>query len=312
MSAAAAAGHTDASMPLRVERFERFVIVDWSAASSPVTGADSIWSVTKDARIGDGQVVNHPTRADARHHLIDVLTTSPGTRTLLGIDVSLGYPAGFAARTGIDEATTPPWLATWQHLAASLDDDRRNRNNRWQVAADLNRRLGTPHFWGAPAAHAGPHLTRTKPARTVAHLPDLRAAEARLARLGHRPFSIWQLLGVGSVGSQSLTAIPVMHHLRTHPLLVDRCAVWPFETGLCLPARPDIVITEVWPSSLDQALIDAESHPVKDARQVMALARLLAAEQAAGSLAAWFEPNSGDDLDAAAVIAEEGWTLGVR
>lgn len=298
--------------PSNAVPFDRFVIVDWSAASSPVTGADSIWSVTFDARVRRGEAVNHPTRSDARNHLIDVLTASPGTRTLLGIDVSLGYPAGFAARTGIDDAATPPWLATWQHIAAELNDDHRNRNNRWQVAADLNRRLGVPHFWGAPAAHAGPHLTRTKPARTAAHLPDLRAAEARLARLGHRPFSIWQLLGVGSVGSQSLTAIPVMHQLRTHPMLAGRCAVWPFETGLRLPARPDIVITEVWPSSLDRALIDAESHPVKDARQVTALARLLAAEQAAGSLAAWFEPNSGDDLDPAAVIAEEGWTLGVR
>ncbi|MFM2183873.1 MAG: hypothetical protein RJB61_2167, partial [Actinomycetota bacterium] len=162
-----------------------------------------------------------------------------------------------------------------------------------------------------PASHAGPHLSRTKPLRTASHLPELRAAEARLARNGHRPFSIWQLLGVGSVGSQSLTAIPVMHQVRTHPLLETRCAVWPFETGLCLPSQPDIVIAEVWPSSLDRTVIDAEPYPVKDARQVSALAHLLAAEQGAGSLAAWFEPGNGDDLDRAAIVAEEGWTLGV-
>lgn len=292
--------------------FDYVVIVDWSAASSPVTGADSIWTITLETRTGTGVPVNHSTRAAARDHLVDVLASTPsGTRTLLGIDVSLGYPAGFAERAGLDDGSTPPWLSTWRHLAAELDDDHRNRNNRWHVAAELNRRLGSNHFWGAPPSHAGPHLTATKPTRTVSHLPDLRAAEARLARDGHRPFSIWQLLGVGSVGSQSLTAIPVMHHVRTHPLLEARCAVWPFETGLCLPSVPDIVITEVWPSSLDRSVIDAESHPVKDARQVSALARLLAAEQAAGSLADWFEPGAGDDLDHARIIAEEGWTLGV-
>ncbi|MEY4606607.1 MAG: hypothetical protein RLY45_1367 [Actinomycetota bacterium] len=292
--------------------FDYVVIIDWSAASSPVTGVDSIWTIMLDTRTGDGEPINHSTRAAARDHLVEVLAATPhGTRTLVGIDVSLGYPAGFAARAGLDDGSTPPWLSTWQHLAAEIDDDHRNRNNRWHVAAALNRRLGVNHFWGAPASSAGPHLSRTKPVRTASHLPELRAAEQRLARDGHRPFSIWQLLGVGSVGSQSLTAIPVMHQVRTHPLLERRCAVWPFETGLCLPSQPDIVIAEVWPSSLDRSVIDAEPYPVKDARQVSALAHLLAAEQGAGSLAAWFEPGDGDDLDRAHIVAEEGWTLGV-
>ena len=142
-------------------------------------------------------------------------------------------------------------------------------------------------------------------------LPERRVTEQHLVGTGHRPFAAWQLLGTGSVGSQSLTAIPVLHHVRTHPALADHCAVWPFETGHVLPTSPDIVITEVWPSALEPEAIDAEPYDVKDARQVVAMARRIWRVQRSGALGDWFTLRAPIDR-ADDVLREEGWVLGVR
>ena len=112
------------------------------------------------------------------------------------------------------------------------------------------------------------------------------------------------------MGSQSLTGIPILHHLRHHPALARRTRVWPFETGLIMPALSpgDIVIAEVWPSSIAFSHVD---HPVKDARQVVALAHSLAADQRSGRLPLAFRPELGDEVTAT-VVGEEGWVLGLR
>ena len=175
-----------------------------------------------------------------------------------------------------------------------------------EVAADPKERLGHHRFWGSPPKRAGAHLPTHRP---IPPAMD-RAAEARFRSRGLRPFSPWQLLGAGSVGSQSLTGIPMLQHLRQHPALAHRTRVWPFETGLAAPdTRPGnaVVMAEVWPSSVD---FGHDPHPVKDARQVRALAESLAAAQRAGRLRAAFQPALADDM-AAAVVSEEGWVLGL-
>jgi precorrin-8X/cobalt-precorrin-8 methylmutase len=188
-------------------------------------------------------------------------------------------------------------------LSELVDDDHRNRNNRWAVAAQLNRRLGSPHFWGTPRTRADEWLTVTRP---VEELPRWRTVEQRLRDGGRYPFSAWQLYGAGSVGSQALTGIPVVQRLRRHPALRDRSAVWPFETGLGMENRADVVFAdvvfaEVWPSAIPFDHID---HPVKDARQVIALAEHLATTPlATPTLTA---------AELAVVLAEEGWVLGVE
>ena len=78
---------------------------------------------------------------------------------LVGFDFPLGYPAGFAARLGL---SGPPWRAVWDEIAGLITDDERNRNNRFDVADALNRRVsggGFP-FWGCPAAPARTCLAR--------------------------------------------------------------------------------------------------------------------------------------------------------
>ena len=287
--------------------FDVIVIVDWSASATPKMGADSIWSYELLVAGGDmSEPVNHPTRTDARDHLVDLLRRHEGRSVLLGFDFPFGYPAGLARAAGLLRPGLAAWAATWDHLAERLTDDDRNRNNRWAVAAELNERLGHHRFWGAPPAKAGVHLPTHRPIPA----PHDRAAETRFRSRGLRPFSPWQLLGAGSVGSQSLTGIPILHHLRHHPALARRTRVWPFETGLIMPALSpgDIVIAEVWPSSIDFGHVD---HPVKDARQVVALAHSLAADQRSGRLPLAFRPELGDEVTAT-VVGEEGWVLGLR
>jgi precorrin-8X/cobalt-precorrin-8 methylmutase len=231
------------------------VIVDWSAQATPKRGPDSIWSYT----LGDGDAVNHRTRSDTSSALVELLRL-PG-RTLVGFDFPLGYPAGLAARAQFESVGGVPWSATWEHLAANITDDDRNRNNRWAVAADLNRRLGELRFWGVPSPRASPHLTVRKPSG----LSEFRIVERRLKQQGRHPFSVWQLLGAGSVGSQALTGIPVVHRLRHHPDLRMRARVWPFETGFTTDPTAHhadaIVIAEVWPSAISFDHIDHRTPP---------------------------------------------------
>ena len=289
------------------------VVVDWSANNTPKLGADSIWSCVLDTATGTPVTVNHATRHAARDHLLGVLRAAAGRRVLVGCDFPFGVPAGTAHAAGL--VGDPPWRALWDHLAVHLVDGADNRSNRFAVAADLNARIGPGPgpFWGAPPARTTATLSSRKaPGFPHVHptgaLAEHRLAEAAMReRSGRRPFPVWQLLGAGSVGSQALTGIPVVHALRRHPDLADHSAVWPFETGLALPPTTGLIVhAEIWPSSID---VDRSVHPVKDAAQVHCLARHLADLDAAGMLAREFAPGLGP-ATADTVVTEEGWILG--
>ena len=257
---------------------------------------------------------NPPTRHDADHLVSSVLAAHADQRILLGIDVGLGYPCGFAAAAGI--GTSSAWSAVWQHLADLIDDRPDNTNNRFEVAGALNARTaeGPGPFWGTTSTrHVSATLTRTKapgfPTTSTPLLAEFRHTEAVLRGLGRRPFSMWQLAGAGSVGSQSLTAIPLLHRLRQRA--ASRVRVWPFDTGLVDdPTRGDratVVVAEVWPSAVE---VDPALHPVRDAAQVTALATHLAGLDAIGRLGALFAPQVPDHI-VDDVLDEEGWVLGV-
>lgn len=283
--------------------FDRYVVVDWSARNSPATGKDSIWIAELDHRLAT-TCSNPPTRRQAEVQLSDTLQAKPARRTLLAVDTSLGYPAGSASWFGLEGA--PPWRAMWAALEREIDDDDRNRNNRFDVAAGFNR-LGDGHpggstpFWGRPAANDLDGLTIGKPRSFP--VEEFRCCDRLLRSSGRRPASPWQLLGAGSVGSQSLTLIPILERLRSR----IGAEVWPFTTGLeaPAPASGEVVIAEVWPTLFD---VDLPVHWVRDAAQVHGVARSLAATDRAGALPSWFAPPVDDRR---AVESEEGWILGV-
>ena len=141
--------------------FDVYCVVDWSANATPKRGADSIW-ISELVAGQPATAVNVPTRHGAEQHLAELAARHACRRVLIGVDFPLGYPAGFAAAAGLAGPAgldgSPAWLATWQYLAQAIDDDHRNRNNRWHVAADLNERLGGLRFWGCPPRRAS---TRT-------------------------------------------------------------------------------------------------------------------------------------------------------
>src|SRR5436305_9485987 len=134
--------------------FDDYLMVDWSGASVPTLGRDSIWSCLIRAG-GRPRVANHATRhaamAAIRAMMVDSI--AGGRRLFAGFDFSFGYPAGLAARLGL---RGKPWRAIWDLLAREIVDAPDNANNRFTVAASLNRRLGGEAFpfWGCPERHA--------------------------------------------------------------------------------------------------------------------------------------------------------------
>jgi precorrin-8X/cobalt-precorrin-8 methylmutase len=284
-----------------VRLFDEYIVVDWSAKNSPATGQDSIWIARLD--VHDTITLSNPSTRHEAAHAIDALIGGRGSRrTLLTVDASLGYPSGSAGWFGLDG--DPAWSAMWQTIERELVDDERNRSNRFEVAGSLNRRGrhgGDAPFWGRHAATDVDGLTVTKPADFP--VPEFRACDLLLRSSGARPASPWQLLGAGSVGSQSLTVIPRLERLRRR----WGADVWPFTTGLRPPetAPGAVVVAEIWPTAFDIVL---PIHWIRDAAQVDGVARRLANADEGGDLAEWFAPPVGDATN---IEQEEGWILGV-
>lgn len=291
----------------RIPRFGRYVAVDWSARSVPATGPDSIWLAVLDADAADGTAPalhNPRTRREAASLL--AASVDDHAATLVGVDVGLGYPAGTGRRFGLDRPDEPAWRSMWRWLNEEIADGHRNANNRFEVAAELNRRsreVAGP-FWGCPVNRTIEHLGPCKPAPGA--VPAFRATELALRAAGRSPKSMWQLTGAGSVGSQSLTAIPVLQ--RFCDALGKRAVVWPFDCGIVEPdvGTGDVVIAEVWPTQFDPTYL---AGTVRDAAQVAHVVACLRAADRSGELARWFRPpvlESSVDV----VIGEEGWVLG--
>ena len=270
--------------------FDLILVADWSAAAKP-TGPrpkkDAIW-VCADLK-GAQTVEYFPTRAAALAWIDDWL--GQGHRTLLGFDFAFGYPQGFAAAlTGQEGA-----LGLWDWLAARIEDAPDNANNRFEVAAAINRQFpGTGPFWGRPAALDLPDLPPTDTARAGHGLPEKRAVEAVVP--GAK--TLWQLAYGGAVGSQSLVGLAALSRLRAR--WGAEMQVWPQETGFRLPETGNLLV-EIYPSLWPPA-----PHEIKDAGQVMATATALRTASPD-----WFTAP-GAQPDAERIAREEGWILGVQ
>lgn len=298
--------------------FDAYVTCDWSASSQPKRGADSIW-ICAVTWTGDEATVcaleNAATRRAAAAYVNELVRglTARGLRVLAGFDFPYGYPSGLAAALGAN-GDSRPWRATWTRLARGIQDGVRNENNRFEVASDWNSKLGPSPgpFWGCPARQQTGALRSTGCAFPYpaggSNLERLRIAERRL----HGVQESWKLFGNGSVGSQALLGIPYVTSLRDDERLAPVSLVWPFETGFTERPAPDdgpwIVHAEIWPGVVP---IDRTQHPVRDAAQVLTLARHFAALDKRETLGELFkEPTGLTARELAACIAEEGWILG--
>lgn len=295
--------------------FSAYVIVDWSAAAKPSTGADSIWIgvLKRDVRFRlTFESYNPATRAEAETRLAAVLDDlkKRGERALVGFDFPLGFPRGLAQALALPGETR--WRAVWDQLAKMVKDKADNTNNRFGVGSEINRRLtGGPFpFWGCPPKDA---LTTLQPKRTREHgpddLPEFRHADETANAKGAH--SIWKLYYNGSVGGQAIVGIPAVRRLKD--ARGEAVRVWPFETGFKTLTEADlegvaIVVAEVYPSMIKAAPAAGE---VKDLTQVRGLAEHFAKLDETGKLAAAFAAPKGLAEEAlAAAETEEGWILG--
>lgn len=291
--------------------FDRYVMIDWSANSVPKRGKDSIWVAITD-RHGRVEMLSNPrTRRETASLLVEILNDSLD-RTFVGCDFSFGYPAGFApAIIGSPAAT---WRDLWLWVSDRIQDDDKNRNNRFSVAAEMNDRceqlVDARPLWGHPGSHACEGVSRYRP-ESYAPFDEFRLTEQRVRSDGHRPFSSWQLAYPGSVGSQMLMGMAWIESLRASGELGERVKIWPFETGIgqgSLDAKSgEIVFAEVWPSMFN---IDRDRHEILDAAQVITVVEQLAQADVDHSLRTWANPDLSDE-ERLLVLREEGWTLGV-
>jgi len=276
-------------------KFDRVVIVDWSAAGAPKTGADSIWIGSADSAGVRTENIASRHAAEARLLALAQEARAAGDRLLIGADFNFGAPAGFVRQlTGTDGG-----LALWDWLVERITDTPRNQSNYREVAARMNAAFGGDGpFWGNGRAAETTGLPRTRPALPDG-MTDHRQTDLCSRDAGLNPKTIWQLAGVGSVGAQSLTGIPVLARLRR--ALSTDCAVWPFE-----PATTPVVLAEIYAAHLtpDVRALQATG-VVRDAAEVSLLATALYRLSEAGALSPLFAPDC-----PAEVLAEEGWTLG--
>jgi hypothetical protein len=301
--------------------FDRYIVVDWSANNTPKRGKDSVWICVLDSA-DMPETENPPTRGWAEAIVRAAIRESAqsGQRVLVGFDFPYGYPRGLAPALGLKGR---PWLAIWQHLASELEDDpQTNVNNRFDVAAAINQRLGYHAFWGRPGNSrrldrlSGDLAVGKSQCRYGVRAPRLaeyREVERILRDPTNpsngrgRPHSVWQLTGAGCVGSQALTGIPVLERLVHDEALADVSTVWPFQVGVSHhpPGQASVVHAEVWPSLFD---VRPQLGQVRDEAQVVSVAVELRDRDRQGTL---------DDLFGAPLArcpiacSEEGWILGV-
>ena len=294
--------------------FSAYVIVDWSAASKPTTGADSIWIgvLKRDVRFRMAfEAFNPATRAEAETRLNAILDDlkKRSERVLVGFDFPLGFPRGFAASLNLPGEA--PWRAAWDQVDKMVKDKPTNLNNRFGVASEINRRMtGGPFpFWGCPPKDA---LTTLQPKKTRAHgpgdLPEFRHAEL----VAKGAASIWKTYYNGSVGGQAILGIPVVRRLRNRG---EGMRAWPFETGFKTLTEADLdgveaVLAEVYPSLIKPV---GQAGEVKDMVQVRSLAEHFARLDEANKLGALFGPGRTAAADVVLdAEREEGWILGAE
>ncbi len=290
--------------------FHAYVMVDWSAAAKPSSGADSIWIgvLKRNVRFQLAYEAHNPsTRAEAEKILIAVLDElqRKSERVLVGVDFPLGFPRGAAAALKLKG---DPWAAMLAFVAKESKDKPDNSNNRFQVGAKMNRLMtGEPFpFWGCPARDEQTMLTAKRPRdHRDGDLPEFRYAESRLKN----PSSIWKLYYQGSVGGKTLTGLPMIKRIKD--ARGDAVKLWPFELGWKPAAAADLDGVEVVFAETYPSMVEARTQPgeVKDEAQVRAAAQHFANLDEKNQLAQLFGPMK-DDQRRSAVESEEGWVLG--
>lgn len=300
-------------MPL----FNAYLMVDWSAASRPKKGPDSIWyclGLKEKCSLKIREIQNPPTRHFAISRIRAILYSlkNEGRRVLVGFDFPYSYPSGFSKNLKLLSTHRKPWQSIWEELSTQVVDKPDNSNNRFLVASLFNQRISgsAAPFWGCPQSKATEYLQPRKPIKT--ELAEFRLTDLRV-RGAQSP---WKLFTVGSVGSQILLGIPALKLLKYDPFLEDVSKVWPFENfcdfkRLTVGINPQIVHAEIYPSMYKSRM--HVKRGIKDKIQVETTVRIFSELDDSGELVDLFQlPDDLTEDDRMKVITEEGWILGAR
>jgi len=297
--------------------FDSYVIVSWSAASKPATGADSIWigALTPDARLKLAfKTSNPPTRAKAVEELDDLLNRclKRGDRVFLGLDFPIGFPAGTAAALKLEGT---PWQAMRAFLSKEMKDKPDNSNNRFALAARMNRLIseGPFPFWGCSKKD---ELTTLAMKKVREHGPgevaEYRLTETTMAETRkHRPQPIWKIAYAGAVGGQTLTGLPAVEKLRAK---FPNLKVWPFDLPLATLNRDGLDGVRIVAAEVSTALTETkqEATEIRDEARIRAVAEWTADLDVHGKLGSLFAGiQAFTDAQKDAVTGEEGWILGI-
>ncbi len=297
--------------------FDSYIVLTWSAASKPATGEDSIWigAQTPDARMKlTFRSFNPPTRAKAVEELDDLLARclKRGDRVLLGVEFPLGLPTGSAEALKLKG---DPWRALRDFLKREMKEKPDNSNNRFALAARMNRLMseGPFPFWGCSKKD---ELTTLSVKKSRDHsetdIPEYRLVEQAIGASGKpRPQPVWKIAYAGAVGGQMMTGIPAVERLRDK---IPALKIWPFEIPLGkldAAALEDVrvVVAEISPLSHTTPKGASET---RNETEVRSLSEWLAERDASGKLAGLFAADASLTLaQKANVEQEEGWILGI-
>jgi hypothetical protein len=293
--------------------FGAYVIVDWSSAAKPATGAEAIaiGVLKRDVRFRltyEGFTCATRAEAEARLGLVFDDLKKRNEKALLGLPFPLGFPRGFAAALKL---AGEPWQATVDQIDKMAKDKPDNVNNRFGVGSEINRRLtGQPFpFWGCPPRDA---LTTLQPKRGRDHgagdVPEFRYADLALPATKGGPTPIWKLYYAGQVGGLTILGLPMLKRLKKARAL----KAWPFETGWKALGPADLDGVDVLAAEI--RLGAHKSQPTvlngRDFTEVRGLAEHFAKLDEAGKLGAAFgAPKTATAEEVEAVEREEGWVL---
>ena len=156
------------------------MIVDWSGGNGhgPTPRKDAIWAGVARAGVAAAPVyLRNRQVAEAWLSEVFAAERAAGRRVLAGFDFPFSYPAGVAER--VTGRADP--FALWHWLEARIEDSPK-RNNRWQVAAQINALFpGVGPFWGNGTKTDVDGLPRKGRARTPGLVAEYRQVE-RAAR----------------------------------------------------------------------------------------------------------------------------------
>lgn len=305
----------DILVPNNVNKFDRYIMIDWSSCATPVQGADSVW-VADLRRNGHCHDQNFSTRKACIRYLIQELQASVkvGEHVLVGFDFAFGYPKGF-----INALRLADWQCLTAYFHESVQDDANNAHNRDDFARSLNQNLGRSPgpFWGVRHAAACEYLTSCRvgyfefPFHVNGEcLREFRRTELSVRRQKVTPQSVWKLNQGVSVGGQSIMGIGRLHQLLQE---VPSLTVWPQLTGWRLPKDFLIVVAEIFPSLVPyQRMMERQDlgFMYRDRAQVRACCEHARELDRVGQLADYFEqPGNLEGGESESIAREEGWIL---